>query len=351
MKKFFIFVLFFYIVHANSFAVEVSVRELVDISSLRKNQVSGYGLVVGLSGSGDSRNFLGKEAMRALLRNRGIEPEINERNFNSKNIAAVFVSASFLPGVSQGDQMDVWVSSIGDAKSIAGGFLLQTPLLGADGNIYAVAQARIPDAPSKRNNISTLKKKNTILLDKAAIIERNVQQTFTSTIENENEEPITVMFLSLRNFDVSNAIVIVKALNEEFPNSTQLSNNGRIIVTIPQENSLDFISAVLEKKVNIRETTKVVIDPSTATIVMGGGVAISKVSVSKAGIKIDIQEQNNIVNNREEVAEKSLVLEEAVTVDDLVSGLNKLGLTTKDIIDILRAIDNAGALHGKLEVM
>lgn len=351
MKRFFVLVFLYYVVFSYTFAVEVSVRELVDITSLRKNQISGYGLVVGLDGSGDSRNFLGREAMRALLRNRGIEPEANERNFNSKNIAAVFVSASFLPGVSQGDQMDVWVSSVGDAKSIAGGFLLQTPLLGADGNIYAVAQARIPDVSTKRNNTSTQEKKNTILLERAAIIERNVQQTFTSTIQNENNETITIMSLSLRNFDVSNAIAIVQALNEEFPNSTQLSDNGRIIVTIPQENRLAFISAVLEKKVNIRESTKVVIDPSTATIVMGGGVAVSKVSITKAGIRIDIQEQSNNIGKPNEPAEKSLVIEEAVTVDDLVSGLNKLGLPTKDIIDILRAIDSAGALHGKLEVM
>lgn len=345
-----------FILNSSIFAVEISLRELADISSLRDNQVSGYGLVVGLTGSGDSRNYLGKETMKALLNRRGIEPDIKDRNFNSKNIAAVFVSAVFPPGASAGDRMDVWISSVGDAKSLAGGYLLQTPLLGADGKIYAVAQARVPTMNEERSGNSRENKKNTFLLSRAAIIEQKVDQRFTSTYQDENDNIITFMSLSLRNFDLSNAIAAVQSVNKAFPNSTRLDDNGKIIVIVPKENPLEFISQVLEVKVDIRETTRVVVNPSTGTIVMGGGVSISKVSVSKNGINIDIKNNatnfnNNLRNDREELPSKAVVLEESVTVDDLVSGLNKLGLPTQDIIDILRAIDTAGALHGKLEVL
>lgn len=341
--------------------VQVSVRELADISSLRDNQISGYGLVIGLEGSGDSRNFLSREAFRALLSRRNIEPEIRDRNFTSKNMAAVFVSASFPPGASQGGRIDVWISSVGDAKSIAGGYLLQTPLLGADGIIYAVAQQKVPDVAHEQSNASRLDKKNTVLVPNAAIIERNLEQNFISRYRDDDDNLISTMTLSLRNFDLTNAIAVVEGINSEFTNAASLSDGGKIVVRVPQANPLPFIASVLEKKINIRETTKVVIDSASGTIVMGGGVGISKVSVTKGGITIEIQNaarganstiawNNNSQNNRETEA-KSILMSESTTVDDLVSGLNKLGLPAKDIIDILRAIGAAGALHGKLEIL
>lgn len=320
-------------------AMEVAIGDLVKIANQRENQLYGYGMVVGLTGSGDSKSKLGRETLQKVLENAGIH--IDEEALKGKNTASVLVMARLPQSAKPGDTIDIWISSIGDAKSISGGYLLQTPLQGPDGVVYAVAQSSLGENKSKERS-RRRKEKNTVYVVQAAIIERAPVQPVI--------KPNSEVELSLHHFDVTTAGAIINAINARFPDSASLLDSGSVLLRIPEEGRLSFVSSVLSLPVQVTPPPRVVIDTQTQTIVMGGDVNISPVGIAKEGITIEIKGDGAVKKGeRKEIS--AAFLQESATVEDLVSALNRLGLSTAEIIDIIKTIHAAGALHAELVIL
>lgn len=351
--------------HALS-ALNLTVRDIARISWHRENQVSGYGVVVGLNGSGDSRSELALETLRKNLYNRGID--LGEKTLQAKNIAAVMVTAMIPTHARPGDPVDVWVSSIGDARALNGGMLLQTALTGADGQIYAVAQGPIAaplPRPTENNNLQlynfsvynrrippndrlTQERHNSAHIPGGAIIEKAVSQP---TVLVDDAKKTKVSKLSLHNYDFLTARNTVAAINRQFPNAAALGNDGTIGLSIPYAaDHVDYLSKILAVRVEVPERTKVVLDTRTGTIVSGGSVAISAVMVTHNGMQIEVAGKKATAYG-DEKSPANAELKEGATVKELVDNLNKLGLTSAEIIDVIKAIHAAGALHGELSIL
>ena len=330
---------------SRSDSLELPIRELVKIGSMRENQLAGYGLVVGLPQTGDTRSMLTTEQLKRVLSLKGMPA--GDISFETRNVAVVMVTAKLPPLALSGNPIDIWVSSIGNARSLQRGYLLQTPLSGADGRVYAVAQGSISSSSSgTERSRPGRQKETTAFISNGAIIEQEVTQPITL---NEGEQ--RVVYLHLIHFDISTANNVINGINQAFPGSAQLRNNGTIAVQIPEETeSPGFISDVLKIPVTVESRARVVIDPRSGTIVMGGNVGLSPVAVSKSGMSIRIGDSRN--SGREDKKKPSIVfLEESPTVSQLVDVLNKLGLGSREIIDILKAIHSAGALHAELLII
>ena len=321
------------------FSMQLPIRDLVSIANQRENQLYGYGMVVGLPRTGDSKSTLGKETLQKVLENAGIDT--TEESLQGRNTAAVLVMARLPQSAKPGDMIDIWISSIGDAKSIAGGYLVQTPLRGPDGTVYAVAQAALGEGESRSQSMRR-REKNTVFVVQAAIIERAPLQPVikpTSTIE-----------LSLHHFDVTTAGAIINGINTLYPESAVLQPSGVISVNVAGPDQLGFVASILSIEVQVEPPPRVVIDTQTNTIVMGGDVNISPVGIAKDGITIEIRgEQARREGERE--PQTAVFIAESATVEELISALNRLGLSTSEIIDIIKTIHAAGALHAELLIL
>lgn len=348
------------------FSLNLTVRDIARVSWHRENQVSGYGVVIGLNGSGDSRSQLALETLKKNLYNRGID--LGEKTLQAKNIAAVMVTANIPVHARPGDPVDVWVSSIGDARALNGGMLLQTALTGADGAVYAVAQGPVAaplPRPSENNNLQLYnfsvynrrippndrlnqERHNSAHIPGGAIIEKGVSQP---TVMVDDAKKTKTSKLSLHYFDLMTARNVVAAINKKFPNTAAFGNDGTIALNIPYTaDHIDYLTKILEVKVDVPERTKVVLDTRTGTIVSGGSVAISAVMVTHNGMQIEVSNKKAYTYG-EEKSPANAELKEGATVKELVDNLNKLGLTSAEIIDVIKAIHSAGALHGELTVM
>lgn len=340
MKKIFSVLIVALLFFGSAYALNLPVGKITRVATLRENQLVGYGIVVGLPGSGDSRVPLASESLKKLLQHRGIE--LSREVWNSRNMAAVMVMAKVPAFARPGDKIDIWVSSIGDARSLSGGYLIQTPLGTPAGETYAVAQAALASPVESRGGQNI----NTIYVPDGASMERAIEQPL---IVEENGEP--VVRLRLLDFNVSTAGGVVEAINKEYPKSASLENSGTIRIVLRDEEekekpSLQVLREMFELKVKVEPANKVVVDPRSGSVVMGGNVGISAVSVSRADIQVRI-----LQGTRKNDEKKIQMVEESATVGTLVEGLNELGVSAKEIIEILRAIHAAGALHGELVIL
>ena len=277
-----------------------------------------------------------------------------------------------------GDPIDIWVSSIGDAKSLKGGCLLQTPLKAADEQTYAVAQVSIPPYPEDSSNgtgnfssshgthlrkgISNRSSSNrnrshvtTVHVPAGAVIEKPVIQSL-SFHEKRKVDGAEIddhyLKLSLVHFDIMNAKNAIEAINKAIPGRASLAKDGTILVKInKEEKAIDILNTILDLKVDIVSKAKVVIDPRSATIVMGENVGISPVSVTKNGMTIEIGKDSNEFSESSQKKVSSKMLPEAANVSQLVTALNDLGLSAEDIIDVIKAVHAAGALHAELVIL
>lgn len=347
-------------------ALNLTVRDIARISWHRENQISGYGVVIGLNGSGDSRSELALETLKKNLYNRGID--LGEKTLQAKNIAAVMVTASLPTHARPGDPVDVWVSSIGDARALNGGFLLQTALTGADGQIYAAAQGPVSaplPRPTENNNLQlynfsvynrrippndrlTQERHNSAHIPGGGIIEKAVSQP---TVMIDDTKKTKASRLSLHYYDFLTARNTMNAINKKFPNTATLANDGTIALNIPYASDhVDYLSKILSVKVDVPERTKVVLDTRTGTIVSGGSVAISQVMITHNGMQVEVSNKKQYTYG-EEKSPANAELKEGATVKELVDNLNKLGLTSAEIIDVIKAIHAAGALHGELTIL
>ncbi len=315
--------------------ITVKVKDIAFIDGLKENQVFGFGLVMGLQGTGDSQSVLTQSALKNLLKNIGLQ---EDETIKSKNTAAVLVTAKLPPFVRVGDKLTVTVSSIGDAKSLEGGVLVQSPLRGADSAIYAVAQGSLSfDEPARgRKSVKTAAR-----IINGGIVEREIEPEIV--VENG-------VSLVMKNWDFFEADQIIKAIAEKYPAAKPvMAKGGKIRLSLPENVAFaEFISTVESIEITPGNRARVVVNEKDGTIVMGGDVRISEAVVSKDGVTIRVEKSKGTDKgpDRASVA----YIKASSTVKDLVDSLNFIGAPTRDIISILKALKDAGALHAELIV-
>lgn len=345
---------------------DVRIKDLAEFDGVRGNDLVGYGLVVGLNGTGDGiRNApFTEEIMSNILERLGVN--VTGEQFRPRNVAAVLVTAELPPFARSGGKIDVTVSAIGDAKSLLGGTLIMTPLNAADGLIYAVGQGTIiaggfsaeGEGASVTQGVPT-----SGVIPSGARIEREVPFDFTSMRE---------IRVALRSPDFTTAARIENAINSEFRASVAtMTDPGTVVVNVQATNagSPAHVMSIIETlMVEPQQRARVVVDQRSGTIVMGENVRISSVAVSQGNLTLRIEETpivvqpnpfaegesivvpRTAVNIKEEPGTGLAEIEAATSLSEVVSGLNALGVSPRDMIDILKTIKAAGALHAEFLV-
>jgi flagellar P-ring protein precursor FlgI len=344
------------------------VKDLVDVEGIRDNMLVGYGLVVGLNGTGDSlRNSpFTEQSLQTMLERLGVNTR--GETMQTKNVAAVMVTANLHAFASQGTRIDVSVSALGDAKSLQGGTLLVTPLFGADSNIYALAQGPVAvggfsaqgQGASVTRGVPTAGR-----IANGAIVEREIP----FQIANASN-----LKLSLRNPDLTTAMRIADAVNRFLGGEIAKANDpSTVALAVPAEypkGVMGLLTDIEQLNVDPDLPAKVVIDEQSGVIVMGADVHISTVAIAQGNLTIRVTETPQVsqpapfsqTGTTQTVARtqiqiddgkgnKMAVLNDGVSLQKLVDGLNALGVGPRDIISILQAIKAAGALQADIEVI
>lgn len=315
-------------------AAQVKIGDIAEIEGVRENQLVGFGLVTGLRGQGDStRSELVKRMLANFMQSFGIQIEAEE--VQSKNSAAVVVTASTPPFAREGQKIDVEVSSILDARNLEGGILLQTSLKAANGNVYAVAQGRIV-SPEKNSSLKTVGR-----VISGALVERDISSEFYS------QNSIAVL---LDNPDFAMAVKVQDAIQEAFTNySVRAVDAEKIEVAAVDAEEFDPVrmsAEIGELEVQPVFPARVVINPYSGVVVMGQNVRIAPVVISFKESELTIGWQ---LDQQEE--KSTIAIENTAKVKDVINVLTEAGLTVDDIIDVLRTLERSGALLGTLEVM
>ncbi len=345
--------LFFTIFIFTTYLSAEKIKNIANIVGVRDNQLIGYGLVVGLRGTGDGSSS--KFTLRALSNLLStVNVKIDPQNIKSKNVAAVIVTAKLPPFARQGDKIDVIVSSIGDAKSLEGGTLLLTPLKGVDGKIYALAQGALTIG-GRNGRGGSLNHPTVATIFEGAVIEREV----LANIYKRNYAK-----LSLKRSDFENAVAVQDAINDYFHEIVAVATDARgVELKRPKNLSMvEFLAKVEEIDINYKKERKIVIDERTATVVAGINIKIDPVVITHGDLTIKISPQNNLKIDKQRVDMQEGVAispasnivdmqKDKVTVANLARVLHKLGATPKDIISILEAMKKAGAINAKLEII
>lgn len=345
-------------------AEAVRIKDIASFSGVRDNQLIGYGLVVGLAGTGDKKDSVFTlSSMKNMLDRMGIG--LNSSALKVKNVASVMVTARMPVSSKPGSRIDVTVSSVGDATSLLGGVLLQTALKGVDGKTYCLAQGALTvggysvqgQAASTSKNISTVG-----LIPGGGIIEREIPFQF-----NQQDN----LTLNLRVGDFSTAQQVAERLNSAMGgNFAHAVDSMSIKVNVPphyRNNLVPLMASVENLEVTPDTAAKVVVDEKTGTVVLGKDVRISRAAVAHGNLQITVQESEQVsqpgpfsqgqtvvtpetnINVREE--NRRLHLIEGATLQELVDGLNAIGATPRDLISILRSLQVSGSLHADLEVI
>ncbi len=363
----FAFAAAFFAVVATAEAATSRIKDLASIEGVRENQLVGYGIVVGLNGTGDSLNNapFTKQSLQAMLERMGVNTR--GANMRTANVAAVMVTANLPPFSTQGTRIDVAISALGDAKSLQGGTLLVTPLMGADGEVYAIAQGALAvggftakgEAASVTRGVPTSAR-----IASGALVEREVEFKLGS---------MRAVRLALRNPDFTTARRIALAINDLIGvPSAEPVDPSTVRLTLPPKfngNIVDLITDIEQLAVEPDLPAKVVIDEATGIIVMGQDVRVSTVAVAQGNLTVTVTEQPEVSQpNPLAAGQTTVVPRTQVTVDDsskkrmaivnqtvslreLVDGLNALGIGPRDMITILQAIKAAGALQADIEVL
>ena len=341
------------------------IKDIAKVQGVRSNQLMGYGLVVGLPGTGDSDDTWQMiQSTVSLLKNFGIT--IDAALLDTDNVAAVMVTATLPPFVREGDTIDVTVGSMGDADSIQGGVLLQTPLRAANGEVYAVAQGSVSTggfvAGNGNNNRAQKNFPTAGTIPNGAIVERTLEDDL-----GRNGQ----ISLSLASQDFTTASRITNAINSAYGNVAHAANPGRVDINIPgyyRANIVQFVASIEELPVVPDNIAKVVVSERTGTIVMGGNVSVDECAITQGGLSIRIQREEeayqpapysygtsmvvrNVETNAREEMSSSVYLPATTNVNDVIGALNAVGATPRDCISILQAMKAAGAIHAVLEVI
>lgn len=344
------------------------IKDLASVEGVRSNQLLGYGIVVGLNGTGDTLNNtpFTKQSLQAMLERLGVNTR--GANMRTANVAAVMVTANLPPFATQGTRVDVTVSAMGDSKSLQGGTLLVTPLLGADGEVYAVSQGPVAisgfsaegEASKITRGVPTVGR-----IANGGVVEREIDFALNK---------LSTLRLSLRNPDLTTARRVAAAINDFIGgDSAEPTDPSTVVLQIPPRfkgNMIKLLTDIEQLRVEPDQGARVVIDERSGVIVMGKDVRVSTVAVAQGNLTVTISEQPQVsqpepfsrggqtvvvprtnIKVDTEGGNKLALVKESVTLAELVDGLNALGIGPRDLISILQAIKSAGALQAEIEVM
>ncbi len=342
MKRVFLWLIFVLAFHK---LLAEKIGDIASVVGVRDNQLIGYGLVIGLNGTGDkSGSKFTMQSISNML--ESVNVKISADDIKSKNVAAVMITASLPPFARQGDKIDIHISSIGDAKSIQGGTLVMTPLNAVDGNIYALAQGAIVSGNS--NNLLSANIIN------GATIEREVSYD----LFHKN-----AMTLSLKNPNFKNAIQVQNTLNKVFGSKVAIALDPKTIqITRPERLSMvEFLALVQEIPINYSAKNKIIVDEKSGTIVSGVDIIVHPIVVTSQDITLKItKEPLNDSKNTQDL-DNNMSLDTAhntlssngksITIAGVVKALQKIGVSAKGMVSILQALKKSGAISAEMEIL
>jgi len=349
-------------------AAQARIKDIAEFEGVRDNHLIGYGLVVGLDGTGDDLDsaVFTRESLIGMLQRLGVTAR--DEDLDTANVAAVMITADLPPFARQGTRIDITVSALGDADSLLGGTLVVTPLLGADGEVYAVAQGPVAVAGFTAGGAAEQINKGvptTGRIPNGAIIEREIGFDMAR---------LETVKIALRNPDFTTASRMAQAVNQAFkaPLARQL-DSSTVLVTVPAQHPggpVGLMTAIEQLRVATDQVARVVIDEQSGVIVMGENVRISTVAIAQGNLTIRITETPQVsqpapfsesgatvavdrtqVQVDEDGDKRLAVLPAGISLQELVNGLNALGVGPRDMITILQAIKASGALQAEIEVM
>ncbi len=353
--------------HTLHAATTSRIKDVVNIEGVRDNMLMGYGLVVGLNGTGDKLNnsAFTEQSLIAFLERQGVNTR--GTSLKTKNVAAVTVTAILPPFARSGSRIDVQISAMGDAKDLQGGTLLATPLYGADGEVYAVGQGAISVSGFKAEGASTTVTKGVPTsgaISGGAIVEKESPFTLAS---------LTTLKLALRNPDITTATTVAEAVNTNIgPGVAQASDPGTVVLKVPDfyaGNVTQLLADIEQLHVATDQPARIVVDEASGTIVMGEHVKVDTVAVSQGNLVVRIEERpvvsqpgafapegaETVEATTTEISvdagpgKRMAVLKGGATLQELVAGLNALGVGPRDLVTILQTIKAAGALQAEIE--
>jgi flagellar P-ring protein precursor FlgI len=369
MKRFVCFLLAFLsaLVLPRGATAATRLRDLVSIEGVRDNQLLGYGLVVGLAGTGDKQQTIfTTQSLANVLQRMGVT--VTASAIVVKNTAAVMVTGTLPPFAQPGMKLDVTVSSVGDAANLQGGLLIMTPLKGPDGQVYAVAQGPVLTGGFAAGGNGTVKMVNHPTVGRVpegGLVEKLAPSS----------EPRSEVKLQLKNIDFGTASLIAEAINKKYSNlllpPAEAQNGAVVTVKVPPSYAarpVEFIAELEQVAVDPQRSSRIVVNERTGTIVMGKDVHVAPVAIMHGNLTVEVQTtydvsqpaplsngQTTVVPQTQvkatEDKSKNLILKDGATVEDLVRGLTSIGSTPRDIIAILQDLRAAGALDADLEVI
>ena len=344
------------------------IKDIADFEGVRDNPLVGYGLIVGLNGTGDKLTNAGftLQSLIGMLERMGVNTR--DQNLKTKNVAAVMVTANLPPFARQGSYMDVTVSALGDSTSLLGGTLLVTPLLGADGEVYAVAQGPVAVGGFSAGGAAatvTQGVPTSARISNGAVIEREIPFELAS---------LNSVNIALRNPDFTTSQRVAQAINGYFKSPIARSlDPTTITVAVPADHSGDvagLMTDIEQLTIDPDQTARVIVDERSGVIVMGDNVRISTVAIAQGNLTIRVTETPQVsqpspfsntgttvtvprtqIEVDQGEGKKLAVVKNGVSLQELVNGLNALGIGPRDMITILQAIKAAGALQADIQVM
>ena len=321
------------LIFAGMDAMAARLKDIASIRGVRENQLIGYGIVVGLKGTGDGKSeFMAKSVVR-MLDKLGVK--LDNQDFTSKNVAAVIVTATMPAFAKSGNPVDVSVSALGDAQSLQGGMLLQTPLRAANEQVYAVAQGSIIIGGEAKDAHTTVGR-----IPNGGMVEKDVQADFSAR---------KMFRMTLHNPDFTTAARAILTINKELGGHFATAKDaGTIDIVTPfayENRGVELLATIESINVNPDNKAVVIVNERTGTVVIGDRVKISKVAIAHGGMSVKVG------TGKTAAEEKVALLDGGASVGDLVQALNKLGVSPKDLISILQSIKAAGALNGELEIL
>lgn len=313
-------------------------KDIANIRGVRSNQLVGYGVVVGLNGTGDSKSEFTNKSMARMLDKLGMK--VNARDITSKNVAAVIVTADLPAFARAGNKIDVTINALGDATSLKGGTLIQTPLRAADQQMYAVAQGPLLVGFSQSGVHETVAR-----MPNGAMVERDIGGDFATR---------KMFRMTLHNPDFTTAARVAKRINMELAGKYATASDAATIDIVSpatfEGKGVELLAMIESLDISPDTRAKVIVNEKTGTVVIGEGVGISSVAISHGDLTVKVGGSSSGGTSKKD-GDTILVMEDSANVGDIVKAMNRLGVSPKDLITILQSIKAAGALQGDLEIL